>query len=290
MADILPARTNPHRSGVNRTGGSPFRAALDDFLELHVLNVGLGSMAPGFAPAVLPRDDASPEEIARRQTKVSRLAGLASSAVPLTGVQIAVQGTGEIDPISAWLTITRPKPILEASDVLDACDQALGRLDGLILQAEAERPPSIGAEAMHPTVWGAARRLWRDGHFREAVAAAAEAVVLMVKTRTRRNDIAETALWQQVFSEREPVAGQPRLRWPGDPSDRDVSTMNSGLRSFAPGVQMTIRNSVTHGVGELGEQAALERLAVLSLLAGWVDECDLIEAPKPPDGGEVDAA
>lgn len=58
-----------------------------------------------------------------------------------------------------WQTITRPKPLLEPSDILDSCEQAIGRLNGLILRAEAERPPTIGAEAMHPTVWGAAARL-----------------------------------------------------------------------------------------------------------------------------------
>lgn len=120
---------------------------------------------------------------------------------------------------------------------------------------------------MHPTVWGAAARLRGNGHFREAVAGAAEAVVLMVKTRTKRNHIAETSLWHQAFSDKDPQPGQPRLRWPGDPTDRDVSTMNAGLRSLAPGVQMTIRNSAAHGLGELDQQAALERLSNLSLLA-----------------------
>lgn len=34
-----------------------------------------------------------------------------------------------------WLTITRPKPMLESVDVLGACDYALGRLEDLILRA-----------------------------------------------------------------------------------------------------------------------------------------------------------
>lgn len=54
--------------------------------------------------------------------------------------------------------------------------------------------------------------------------------------------------------------------------------MNDGLRQLTPGVQMTIRNSATHDTGQMPEQLALERLATLSLLARWVDECDLIEA------------
>jgi hypothetical protein len=54
-------------------------------------------------------------------------------------------------------------------------------------------------------------------------------VVLMVKTRAKRNDIAEASLWQQVFSDRDPQPGRPRLRWPGDPNDRDVSSMIAGM-------------------------------------------------------------
>jgi hypothetical protein len=284
-ADLVEARKNPEYLRTVAQAVEDFRAALVEFLELHVSNGGAEGfgIARGIAPAVFPREDADQQEIARRLSKVSRLAGLAASAVPLTGVEMGVQGAGVIDPITNWQTITRPKPLLEADDVLGACDQAIGRLDGMILRAEAERPPSVGAEAMHPAVWGAAARLWRDRHFREAVAGAAEAVVLMVKTRTKRNDIAETALWQQVFSDKEPQPGQPRLRWPGDPNDREVSTMNSGLRSFAPGVQMTIRNSAAHSTIELDEQAALERLSALSLLARWVDECDLVEVPCEAD-------
>jgi hypothetical protein len=143
---------------------------------------------------------------------------------------------------------------------------------------------------MHPVVWGAARRLWRDGHFREAVAGASEAVVAVLKARTKRNDLSATDLWRQTFSEKEPRPGQPRLRWPGNPQDQDVKTMNSGLLSFAPGVQMTIRNSAAHGLGELDEQSALERLAALSLLARWVDDCDLVEMPEQQDGEEADGA
>lgn len=274
----MEARKNPEYLTSVAAAVEEFRVALVEFLELHVRNEGPGGVARGMAPAVFPRDDADPQEIARLREKVSRLAGRAAAAVPLTGIGMAVQGVGPVDPITNWHTITQPKPLMEADQVLGMCEQALGRLDGLIMQAEAERPPTVGAEAMHPTVWGAAARLWSDGHFREAVTGASEAVVAMVKTRTKRNDVSATSLWQQTFSDKDPQPSKPRLRWPGNPADQDVSTMNSGLLLFAPGVQMTVRNSAAHGLGELDEQSALERLATLSLLARWVDECDLIEA------------
>lgn len=98
-----------------------------------------------------------------------------------------------------------------------------------------------------------------------------------MKSLTGRNDLPETALWQETFSASEAEPGKPRLRWPGKQEDRDVKAMNGGLRQFAPGVQMTIRNGAAHGTDEMPEQLALERLAVLSLLARWVDECDLVE-------------
>jgi hypothetical protein len=72
-----------------------------------------------------------------------------------------------------------------------------------------------------------------------------------------------------------PQPDEPRLRWPGDPKSEDVKTMNNSLRSSGSGVQSTIRNPSSHGVSELSEQEGLERLAVLSLLARWVDECEL---------------
>lgn len=154
----------------------------------------------------------------------------------------------------------------------------IGRLDALIIKARAEAPPTIGAEAMHPLAWGGAGPLWRDRHYRQAVGAAAKALIAQVKVRTGRNDVSETALWQEVLSDKAPGTGKPRLRWPGDPKDRDVKNMTDGLRQFAPGVQMLIRNTVIHGTGELEQQSALERLATLSLLATWIDQCELVEA------------
>ncbi len=146
-------------------------------------------------------------------------------AVPLTGAYMMVEGPGKIDPIAAWQSMTQPKPVVEPDNVFEVCDQILGRLEAMALKAEAEATSTVGAEALHPTVWGAARKLWRDEHFRPAVHAAAEALVAQVKVRTGRNDLDGTALWQQVFSKEPPKPGQPRLRWPGEPQDLTVVSM-----------------------------------------------------------------
>jgi hypothetical protein len=161
--------------------------------------------------------------------------------------------------------------------VLGACDMILGRLEAMLLKAEAEAPPTIGAAAMHPLVWSTARRLWNDGHFGAAVTRACEALIARVKTETGRNDVSETSLWQETFSAKAPEPNKPRLRWPGNPTDRTVATMNEGLRAYAPGVQLLIRNPSAHGIDEMPQQEALERLAALSLLARWLDHCELVE-------------
>jgi Protein of unknown function (Hypoth_ymh) len=123
-------------------------------------------------------------------------------------------GPVPIDPIAAWSTITEPKPLLEPDNVLSACDSILGRLDTKIRRAEAEAPPTIGAASMHPLVWGAARPLWVDGHFRQAIAAAAETLIAQMKARTGRYDLAETPLWQQAFSDKAPEPGKPACAGP----------------------------------------------------------------------------
>jgi len=277
----MDAERNPdYLRALGREVGT-FKTALQSFLELHVENTGPMAMARGMMPAVMPRDGATDEEIARRKSAVSVAAGRIGAVASLARMCIQVQGAGPIDPFAAWLSITQPKPVLEPANILDACDQAIGRLEGMALKAEAELPPQIGVVSMHPLVWGAAGPLWRDEHYREAVTAAAESLVAQVKARTGRNDLPETALWQEVFSDKPPTEGKPRLRWPGKPSDRDVKTMNDGLRQFAPGAQMVIRNPAAHSTDRMSEQDALERLAVISLLARWIGECDVHEISSP---------
>lgn len=256
---------------------SEFRAALQQFLERHVLNE---SLARSIMPAVLPRDDVAPEEITVLHASVARAAGRATDAAGVTGIYIMVQGVGRVDPIATWATITKPRPLLEADDVLSACDQIAGRLDTLILNSDSDAPQALDPESMHPAIWAAARLLLRDGHYRQAVLAAAEVLSAQVKARTGRNDVPDTGLWQEVFSASPPQAGKPRLRWPGNAASRDVKNMNEGLRQYAPGVQMTVRNPAAHGAADLTNHQALERLATLSLLARWLDNCELAEVDE----------
>ena len=40
---------------------------------------------------------------------------------------------------------------------------------------------------------------------------------------------------------------------------------------------MAIRNPATHSTSDASAQEALEQLAILSTLARWIDQCELVE-------------
>jgi Protein of unknown function (Hypoth_ymh) len=67
------------------------------------------------------------------------------------------------------------------------------------------------------------------------------------------------------------------LRLPGDSAkDQTVKSRNNALRAFAEGCFAGIRNPASHEHGDdLSEQKALEYLAALSILARWIDECEV---------------
>ncbi|MFJ2080546.1 TIGR02391 family protein [Streptomyces anulatus] len=252
-----------------------FKDALIYFLSLHEETKSSG-VGRGVIPAISPAKGVLPAAIQEAGSRVARAAGRAALAPGVTRMYVQVAGHKEpVDPVAAWRSMATPKPVLEPGDVLDATEQMLGRLEALTWKAEAELPPTTGVEAMHPTVWGAAKKLWSDGHFRLAVQSAAEKVTAHIKGRTGLHHMDATNMYEKVYSKAAPL-----LIWPGEPADKSVSSMQNGLAKYAPGVSMTIRNTATHDTEtEMSAQDALERLAALSLLARWVDECENAATP-----------
>lgn len=208
---------------------------------------------------------------------VSRAAGRAKDAALITDIFIRPEGSSvSFDPIMSWHRILKSNPPFTPGDIYTACDQIFGRLETMARQLQIEH--TAGIEQLHELIWESAKSLWVTEHRRSAVSTAAEALVNHVRTLIGRRDIGGTELWQEAFSVKQPNdTTKVRLRWPGNPTDETVRSMNDGLRRFAPGVQLTIRNLTTHGDEEITEQEGLERLATLSLLARWVDQCELVE-------------
>lgn len=138
--------------------------------------------------------------------------------------------------------------------------------------------PTMKADALHPLIWDAASKRWESGHYSDAIQRAATALSGHVKNLTGRHELGDNELMAQAFSHSAPQTGKPRLRWPGNDDDLTVKAMRTGILSTAQGVFSAIRNPATHTTDELPKQEALEQLATLSVLARWIDRCELINA------------
>lgn len=167
---------------------------------------------------------------------------------------------------------------VELQKGIDTARYALGRLR---TRAETRAKlgttaPTMTADALHPIIWEAASKRWDSGHYADAVQRAATALSGLVKDQTGRYELGDSELVSQAFSLSAPQEGKPRLRWPGNDDDLNVRTMRVGILNMAQGVFAAIRNPSTHTTDELPKQEALEQLATLSILARWIDQCDLV--------------
>lgn len=136
--------------------------------------------------------------------------------------------------------------------------------------------PTMKADALHPLIWDAAAKRWESEHYSDAVQRAATALSGHVKDLTERYELGDSELMAQAFSPSPPQAGKPRLRWPGNDDDLTVKAMRVGILNMGQGVFAAIRNPATHSTDELPKQEALEQLATLSVLARWIDGCELV--------------
>jgi uncharacterized protein (TIGR02391 family) len=138
--------------------------------------------------------------------------------------------------------------------------------------------PTMKADALHSLIWDAASKRWESGHYTDAVQRAATSLSGHVKNLTGRHELGDNELMTQAFSPSAPQAGKPRLRWPGNDEDLTVKAMRVGILNTAQGVFSAIRNPATHATDELPKQEALEQLATLSVLARWIDRCELVRS------------
>jgi len=143
-----------------------------------------------------------------------------------------------------------------------------------------ENAPELSAANLHPWIWSGAKSLWQSGHYREAVEGAMKKLNAETQNRVGRRDLSETDLFKQSFSLDEPKPGKARLRRIKDDGCDTYKSVQRGAMNLAEGVFAGIRNPLSHEADqELTEQEALEYLASLSVLARWVDDSRVEEAP-----------
>ena len=136
--------------------------------------------------------------------------------------------------------------------------------------------PRLAASELHSAIWGAAAALWDDGHFPQAIQAAASA--LEAKLQAVAGIGVSGADLGNLFSLNAPTQESPRLRIRSIDRDTKSKTWKSaheGAASLVRGALMGVRNLLSHpGWPEPTSGEALEMLAVLSYVARLVDRCD----------------
>lgn len=135
--------------------------------------------------------------------------------------------------------------------------------------------PTLSASTMHTGVWDAAKNLWRNGHFGEAVNAAARSVNARLQDKVNRRDISEVKLVSECFSLEPPKPGVPRLRLMSNDGSDTYKNLHAGALAFGQGCFKAIRNVLAHEYGPLAEppeEEALHYLAAFSILARWIDQ------------------
>lgn len=160
--------------------------------------------------------------------------------------------------------------VIHAISMIEQADDMRAHMDSLA--------PMLSADHLHPWVWEPARALWRDGHYRAAIQTAGIGLDAELQDLARRRDVTGTRLVGQALSNDPPEPGKPRLRVPDQGNDETTRSAQNGLRDLGTAAMMLVRNVATHTLDDLSEHDALERMAVLSLFARQVNECELVEA------------
>lgn len=184
-----------------------------------------------------------------------------------------------LDPALAQ-QVKEPQAFGGALESLRAVQQGLGILhdrDEWVANL-APDAPSLIADQLHPHVWTAASALWDTGQYRVAVGQATVSLSAHIATKAS-SSLTERELVTQVFSPNQPGPNQVRLHLPGDKPSKTWKSRQEGLHLLAQGAFAGIRNVAAHVEDEWPEQVALEHLAVLSVVARWADEAEVVTAP-----------
>ena len=225
-------------------------AALERLSEFRRLQEQAESCWPGKAPPAIS------EAIERMEPLVERIAGA-------------------LDPRSVLLVSASPSMAIATTN----------RLMGILEKQEdfqqifGHGGPTLAANELHPWVWNAVASLWGDGHYEPAVHEAAKAVELHTQLKVGRRNLSGKKLYSTAFAKDDPIPGGARLRFRHiDGSERPDAwtSAHEGAQHLGMGCAQGIRNPQAHPSENISEQEALEQLAALSVLARWVDECEVV--------------
>ena len=139
------------------------------------------------------------------------------------------------------------------------------KLDGLGETKGGRALRAIGELDLHSEIERAAGKLFRDGHYANAVEDACKVLDGLVRLRSGRNDISGTTLMQTVFSPKNPI-----LRFSEQTTESEKSEQQ-GMMSLYSGAMLAFRNPRAHEIVQDDPEMALELISFISLLAKYLD-------------------
>lgn len=186
----------------------------------------------------------------------------------------------DLDALPDLMPLSHDGRITVLMTGITLCEDAAGRLrtgaeTQLYLGSSA---PTMAADQLHSNIWSSAKKRWNSGNYSDAVQRAATFLNADIQDKAGRHDVSDSGLMREVFSLSPAAAGKPRLRWPGAEDNLSAQAMRVGILNYSQGIFSAIRNIATHSTAELTRQEAIEQLAALSVLAHWVDVCELLHA------------
>lgn len=190
------------------------------------------------------------------------------------------QSSSRVNRVNGWFEgIRRRAPEREVTILRQVCDRFLATpyIDEHYREAVATviaeldgMPPSpvsgLDRYNLDPRVVEAAGRLFKDGHYRQAVLDTYIALNVAVKTRAERPDLDGTAMMQQVFSVRNPI-----LSLSNDPNEQQ------GNMNLFAGAMAAIRNPRAHALDDNAPEAVDETLELLAFASTLFRRLDRAE-------------
>jgi len=119
---------------------------------------------------------------------------------------------------------------------------------------------------LHPEIEQAAGQLYRNGHYANAVEDACKALNLLVKLRSKRDDLDGVDLMQKVFSPNSPI-----LAFNTGQNQTEASEQR-GMMFLYSGVMAAFRNRRAHDFVEDDPEGAIEVIAFVSFLAKQLEK------------------
>ena len=129
---------------------------------------------------------------------------------------------------------------------------------------------ALGELEIHPEIERAVAKLFRDGHYANAVEDACKVLDGLVKIRSGKHEFSGTELMQKVFSQNNPILKFNDLQTETDKSEQQ------GMMFLYAGAMLALRNPRAHEIIQDDPEKTLEYIAFLSLLAKSLDKAERI--------------